>query len=92
MVDDFCCLLIMFANGSIPTKRLGLRFGSKLLDILKVFIKDLFEKIILTTKKYEAKSLELIQPGLYLRVCTKNYFFLFLKQNICCGYSKELSQ
>ena len=26
---------------------------------------------------------------LYLRVCTKKIVFLFLIQNICCGYSKE---
>ena len=26
------------------------------------------------------------------RVCIKKIFFLFLSQNICCGYSKEPSQ
>ena len=26
------------------------------------------------------------------RACNENVIFLFLKQNICCGYSKELSQ
>ena len=31
-------------------------------------------------------------PGLNLRVCNKNLIFLFLNQNICCGYSKEPSQ
>ena len=30
-------------------------------------------------------------PGLYLRVLNKNLIFLFLQQNICCGYLKELS-
>ena len=30
--------------------------------------------------------------GLKLRVRTKNLIFLFLSQNICCGYSKEPSQ
>ena len=27
--------------------------------------------------------------GLQIRVCTRKLFFLFLNQNICCGYSKE---
>ena len=27
-----------------------------------------------------------------LRVSTQFFFFLFLNQNICCGYSKEPSQ
>ena len=31
-------------------------------------------------------------PGLWLRVSTRKIIFLFLNQNICCGYSKELSQ
>ena len=26
-----------------------------------------------------------------LRVCNRKLIFLFLNQNICCGYSKELS-
>ena len=29
--------------------------------------------------------------GLKLRVCIEKLIFLFLNQNICCGYSKELS-
>ena len=29
--------------------------------------------------------------GLKLRVCSENLNFLFLNQNICCGYSKEQS-
>ena len=29
------------------------------------------------------------QSGHYLRVPTKKLIFLFLNQNICCGYSKE---
>ena len=29
---------------------------------------------------------------LQIRVRTGKLFFLFLNQNICCGYSKELSQ
>ena len=33
-----------------------------------------------------------IQPGPQSRVCNKNLIFLFLKENICCGYSKEPSQ
>ena len=30
--------------------------------------------------------------GSQIRVCNWKLFFLFLKQNICCGYSKEPSQ
>ena len=30
--------------------------------------------------------------GLELRVCNEKIIFLFLDQNICCGYSKEPSQ
>ena len=30
--------------------------------------------------------------GLQIRVRTGKLFFLLLNQNICCGYSKELSQ
>ena len=30
--------------------------------------------------------------GFKLTVCNENLIFLFLKQNICCGYSKEPSQ
>ena len=30
--------------------------------------------------------------GLQIRVRNWKWFFLFLNQNICCGYSKELSQ
>ena len=30
--------------------------------------------------------------GLQIRVCIRKLFFLFLIQNICCGYSKQLSQ
>ena len=32
------------------------------------------------------------KPGLKLRVCNRIIFFLFLNQNICCGYSKEPSR
>ena len=31
-------------------------------------------------------------PGLLIRLCTRKLFFLSLIQNICCGYSKELSR
>ena len=33
-----------------------------------------------------------IAIGLQIRVCIGKLFSLFLIQNICCGYSKELSQ
>ena len=32
------------------------------------------------------------KSGLQIRVHTGKLFFLFLNQNICCGYSKELTQ
>ena len=38
--------------------------------------------------KHEVKDLYIIQAFSYEYV-TKKYFFLFLNQNICCGYSKE---
>ena len=37
-------------------------------------------------------NFSVILPGLYLRVHNKKLIFLILKQSICCGYSKELSQ
>ena len=38
-------------------------------------------------------SVCIVQSGLWFRsrVHTKKIIFLFLSQNICCGYSKELS-
>ena len=33
-----------------------------------------------------------VKAGLKLRVRNENLIFLFLNQNICCGYSKEPSQ
>ena len=33
-----------------------------------------------------------ISTELKLRVCNTKLIFLFLNQNICCGYSKEPSQ
>ena len=34
---------------------------------------------------------KLIPPVLKLRMCNEKLIFLFLNQNICCGYSKEPS-
>ena len=42
------------------------------------------------TKKL--KISEVCSPGLQIRVPTRKLFFLFLNQNIFCGYSKEPSQ
>ena len=36
--------------------------------------------------------LSISKSGLQIRVRTGKLFFLFLNQNICCGYSKEPSQ
>ena len=38
------------------------------------------------------KSRVKAQTGLEFRVRNENLIFLFLNQNICCGYSKEPSQ
>ena len=35
--------------------------------------------------------INMLRPGLQIRVGYCKLFFLFLNQNICCGYSKELS-
>ena len=37
-------------------------------------------------------DLNLNSSGLKLRECNENLIFLFLSQNVCCGYSKEPSQ
>ena len=42
--------------------------------------------------KFHTYRLKLIFADLKLRGRTKKIFFLFLKQNICCGYSKEPSK
>ena len=33
-----------------------------------------------------------VGSGLKLRVCNRKMIFLFLIQNLCCGYSKESSE
>ena len=38
------------------------------------------------------RTITVTYPGLKLRVHNEKLIFLFLNQNICCGYSKELSQ
>ena len=38
------------------------------------------------------RLIQYLTSGLELRVCNENLIFLFLNQNICCGYSKEPSQ
>ena len=39
---------------------------------------------------FPVNNFQSCQAGLSLRVCKENLIFLFLNQNICCGYSKEL--
>ena len=41
------------------------------------------------TDRYRVRRVS--NPGPQLRVCNWKLFFLFLNQNICCGYSKEPS-
>ena len=60
---------------------------------------DPYHKRCVQTKVQSAEKLMYICKdqlgtvlGLYLRVRTKKLLFLFLNQNICCGYSKEPSQ
>ena len=49
-------------------------------------------------RKYQAlfspknKDFTKVDAGLKIRVRNENLFFLFLNQNICCGFSKEPSQ
>ena len=46
--------------------------------------------------KWQSKTLFIkifdLRSDLQIRVSTGKLAFLFLNQNICCGYSKELSQ
>ena len=37
------------------------------------------------------RVIKVLIKGLQIRVCNGKLFFLFLNQNICCGYSKEPS-
>ena len=54
----------------------------------------LFAKVISNLNNTSRQKVNLSRPiaGLYLRVCNRKIIFLFLNQNICCGYSKEPSQ
>ena len=38
------------------------------------------------------ENLSMFVAGLQLKVRNNFFYFLFLNQNICCGYSKERSQ
>ena len=49
------------------------------------------KQLLLRVLNYCESRLSL-STGLKLRVRKENLFFLFLNQNICCGYSKEPSQ
>ena len=55
--------------------------------LLMILVSKFMVRIALSDKTY--LSLGLLSP---LRVCNENLIFLFLNQNICCGYSKEPSQ
>ena len=55
--------------------------GTKLLDTLTVFLKVFFEKKILKNCK-ELKGYD----RTLVRVRNRKIIFLFLNQNICCGY------
>ena len=48
-------------------------------------------ELLLTIDNEEVCFQWLDMSGLQIRVPTRTLFFLFLNQNICCGYSKELS-
>ena len=51
-------------------------------------VEDLDNSIVVVITYFGEES----TSGLKLRVQTKKIIFLFLIQNICCGYSKEPSQ
>ena len=56
-------------------------------------VKTQLQKLDVKVSYFNVVSLQ--QPpsvGFNLRVCDEKIFFLFLNQNICCGYSKEPSQ
>ena len=58
-------------------------------------VKDIYscpiekEKIIGVTDKGQFQGPFDLPTGLQIRVRTRKLFFLFLNQNICCGYSKD---
>ena len=63
--------------------------------ILMTLVSKCMVHIVLSDKTY--LSLGLLSPltysikaGLQIRVPNEKLFFLFLNQNVCCGYSKEL--
>ena len=103
--DNLCK---QFRPRSGPTKCRawsGSKLFETLMEHLKEFFKKVdFEKNRQTTNRHEKlprrqSALILIlldiiywYPGLKLRVRNENLIFLFLNQNICCGYSKEPSQ
>ena len=54
--------------------------------------KDRFSHVTAEITSGLTGNLKIILSGLKLRVCAKKMIFLFLNQNICCGYSKEPSE
>ena len=53
-----------------------------------------FRSVIISCIKNDNTLVHLIRPpdkSAYKSAYWKNYFFLLLIQNICCGYSKEPS-
>ena len=78
---------------------------TKLPPVFKTFVLSSFDLSLKTGFSVSKKLLiKLIQniclflipiityAGLELRGHNENFIFLFLNQNICCGYSKEPSQ
>ena len=72
-------------------------FDGKSMELMALFteghpwVSDLGLHCLPISRKKDA-VLIWVNPGLQIRVGTEKLFFLFLNQNICCGYSKELSQ
>ena len=69
------------------------------LDSNGLTLKEFFERVNFEKRSVDSNKnmknypawKKLSNAGPQLRVCTKKLIFLFLNQNICCGYSKEPS-
>ena len=67
-------------------------FNGRNFNIQYVWFILIWSKNRYTIKQMFCDKREENGPGLYLRLHYENLIFLFLNQNICCGYSKEPSQ
>ena len=82
----------MTKNGHFTSRFMGMVYFEVSVVEKIVGVNSLTAAGNLCTQKIESRSdpqilIRTAQPGLP----TKDLIFLFLNQNICCGYSKELS-